>query len=234
MEQATVASVPHGMRKPDAIESTETMGNMQNFNAKDFPSTIRTAKPSSKRFCGPTSPYYSLNAAHIKLSQTSAQGVSDQGRKLPQIDEDHIDDEDDATSPMSQHSSSSSSSSSPPYLRKLFQSLKSFSIREIAQLLRTYHKVIGELHPILNVDALLEQTQAWLKGTKDRTMLDEDDAIILHLALSIAMVAESETLFTVRTSSLASIDELVNARVTTLKPNIKCVKVVLLLVRRPR
>lgn len=156
-----------------------------------------TSKQATRRFYGPTSPDYSLNAAAIKLRQAQSHpGASTvQEETNPSLGDDHTDD-DDRTLVQESHGSVVQARLATTRLRQCIAQLPRFIARnETLRLLNVYHDAVGFLHPILNPKWLAEQAEACYadnnKSTSDTSILHEDTILILFLAISIALAAES-------------------------------------------
>lgn len=152
------------------------------------------SKRASHRFYGPTSPDYSLIAAERRVQQSVASNDSPREQSAPCFDDGKSDNEEDWAEDVD-----SPALSRPPTRQHpqpaLLQFLGLFTRREAIRLLKVYHEAIGNLHPICDIARLLEQIE-WLynqsTGAQDdsETMVDEDELLILNLALSIALCAE--------------------------------------------
>ncbi|KAJ6279570.1 hypothetical protein J3E71DRAFT_393591 [Bipolaris maydis] len=157
-----------------------------------------TSKPSTRRFYGPTSPDYSLNAAAIKLRMAQAPpgGPTIPEETNPSLEDDQIDDDDERTLVQDEvHGSGVQERLAKTRLRQCLAQLPWLIARNDAlRLLNVYHNVIGCLHPILDPKRLVEQAEACYvfhsKPTSDASILHEDTILILYLALSIALAAE--------------------------------------------
>lgn len=64
--------------------------------------------------------------------------------------------------------------------------------KDVVRLLRTYQDVIGDMHPIVDIDSLTQQVGTWSSrpGSERRTPMEEDDLMIMNLTLAIALCAD--------------------------------------------
>ncbi|KAM5350837.1 hypothetical protein ACJ41O_007342 [Fusarium nematophilum] len=162
------------------------------------PRANSSSKRSAPQFHGPTSPDYSLIAALIRIEEGSGSGSSsgsgarpDRSR-IPSFDDSQSDDEDVGLSPGDDDSVVSQESVTPLSRPTLFQFLNCLGQDEAVRLLRVYHEVIGELHPVCDIESLVEQMNG-LYGASAELAADEDDLIILNLTLTIALTAEASS-----------------------------------------
>ncbi|EUC42269.1 hypothetical protein COCMIDRAFT_29081 [Bipolaris oryzae ATCC 44560] len=156
-----------------------------------------TSKPSTRRFYGPTSPDYSLNAAAIKLrlAQAPPGGPTIPEETNPSLEDDQTDDDERIMIQDEGHGSGVQERLAKTRLRQCLAQLPWLIAKNDAlRLLTVYHNVIGRLHPILDPKRLVEQAEACYlfhsKPTSDASILHEDTILILYLALSIALAAE--------------------------------------------
>jgi hypothetical protein len=80
--------------------------------------------------------------------------------------------------------------------QKLLQFRDLFSMQEAIRLLSVYQEVVGEYHPVLAIEQLTEQVEAWyfapdIQSSFSSGLVDKADLLILNLALAIALRAES-------------------------------------------
>lgn len=207
------------------------------FAAPERPN--RPPSPSlGRNFCGPTSPDYSLNMAQMKLRQRSnSHSMSRQRRPtLASVDDevaygDRDGDEEYADGGMSQASTESRRSLRTEHLKLLyFQSI--LGAEEALKLLRTYHDLVGDFHPVVDMNELTTQAQNLCTGTGLVAGPSENDLLILNLALAIALRAESMSATTDTELALQTrFQDALNAKLAAPATSIKDVVIVLLAVR---
>lgn len=125
---------------------------------------------------------------------------------------------------------------------RLLQFRSLFDSQEAMRLLSVYQEVIGDFHPVIDINGLMAQAQRWyaednspwsLSPEGGGTSVDQD-LVILNLALAIALRAES-------TSSVSEVERYItencqgaaNARITAPVSSVKQVTIALLSVRSP-
>ncbi|KAH8703032.1 hypothetical protein BGW36DRAFT_457402 [Talaromyces proteolyticus] len=140
-------------------------------------SSKRVARP----FYGPTSPDYSLNVAQMKIS-TSGPEI-----EYATIDENNLNDEDSAKG---QQTLGKATTQEQPLFRTLL------SRREFLHLIYIYQEIIGEFHPIIDVERLVDQSGIWYgkqpcENDTRESVVEAYDVTILSLALAIALWTES-------------------------------------------
>jgi hypothetical protein len=190
-----------------------------------------------QRFCGPTSPDYSLNAAQIKLLQGLHLSTKSKGQKLPSLDETYSDSENAPRENNSKKSQVSQRSPSPHVQRNLTQLHSLLKPREILNFLRIYEDVVGSLYPILDTKVLTEQVESWFTwmDIKDAQkapipLFDKDDVTILYLSLSTALVADPGQHFGIDRTLIRHIQDMVDATLGSPDVSIKGVVIALMMV----
>lgn len=197
-------------------------------------------RSSVRRFYGPTSPDYSLNAALIRLEQRNSSdlGTEIDDQRVPSIVDSQSDDEGPTGGPDSSDVVISSNNRRRQALSKLRTLL---SKPEATRLLYVYQDAIGEIHPICDIASLVEQTEAFY-NTSDtdaewRSYADplneENNLLIVNLAISIALLAESGSQSEMGKALFESCRDLINAKLAVPATGIKSVTVVLLAVSVP-
>lgn len=164
------------------------------------PQSSRTA--ASQNFYGPTCPDYALNVGQLKLRRNSCPGLPLHQRQL-QLASIHEDDASDEVDPDTQNNQFSVSprtiDKGDPAMLLTFRSI--ISLQEATQLLYIYQEVVGELHPVVDIDRLIMQTRSWYAdagagmwdvlaastGAEAYELL-----LILNLCLAIALRADSK------------------------------------------
>lgn len=153
-------------------------------------------------FCGPTSPDYSLNVAQMKMGQGKFSDPGLDMRMSPSLDgsppskgPSHL------TNPAEQSWALPDQAMRQSLGKDLFRFRTLLSKRDAVRLIRVYQGSIGELHPIVDCERLIEQTEGWYiwptdgLSDPDRGVDDfpsgEHGLVILNLVLSIALCAET-------------------------------------------
>lgn len=210
------------------------------------PPTSTTSKPSKRpksgQYHGPTSPAYSLAAAHIKFKNRkhadaggrnglrNAIGEESDSESDPE-DVDHSDDDNSVTTDQLARPSSH---------QPLFRSLYLFHPPETVRLLRVYHEVIGELHPVCDIENLVKvmyQVQSVSSSSsgfsgqgRDDVAVDANDLLALNLALAIALIAEASPTSNIAHTIFKQCRGYIDAKVTSRSKSIKDVVVTLMTV----
>lgn len=205
----------------------------------DSGSNSRPSRRAMNVFCGPTSPEYSLNAAQRKMQYDAMTGAKAGQTMAPSIDDDRFDDEQDQRS--------SQASESPMYVQRpseqiyqaaLLRFRNTIPSSEAVRLLRVYHNVIGELHPICDIEHLIKQTEIYYRRSdsemsimaSQNTPIDEDDLLMVNLAISIALSAESGSSSEAGKTIYDNCSEIIKSKLVSPTPDIKNVTIVLLVV----
>lgn len=181
------------------IGTVVTSGAAPGKSPRQHESTAR-GSCTGQGFCGPTSPDYSLNVAQMRMGQgkysTAGLGV----QMSPSLDGSPPDEGD---SPLLMNPVEDSWTTLDPAMRQslrrdLFRFRSLLSKREALRLIRVYHEVIGELHPIVDCDRLVEQTEGWYNwpvndpsNPGSDSLSEEHGLAILNLVLSITLCAET-------------------------------------------
>lgn len=153
-------------------------------------------------FCGPTSPDYSLNVAQMRIGQGKLSNAGLAMQMSPSVDESPPEKEgSDLINPVEDSWTILDPAMKQSLRRGLFQFRTLLPKREALRLIRVYQEVIGELHPIVDCERLVEQTEGWYNWPKDdisdpsggidHSLSEEHALAILNLVLSITLCAES-------------------------------------------
>jgi hypothetical protein len=203
------------------------------------PAAASPPKNVTRRFCGPTSPDYSLNAAEIKLRQAQAPpgGTSLIEENNPSLDDDHSD-EDQHNLVQGGHGSGAQSRATSARLRQCLVQLPRLLARnETLRLLNVYQEVIGHLHPILNFQGLIEQAEASYmphrRSPSDPLTIQDDTILILFLALAIALAAETGSQSYVGMTLYKSVEHLIKLKLASEVSSLDHVLIALLAVWPP-
>ncbi|RBR11049.1 uncharacterized protein FIESC28_09194 [Fusarium coffeatum] len=178
------------------IESARAMVNrIDEENSESTPRSSRTA--ASQNFYGPTCPDYALNVGQLKLRRDSLP-LHQRQLQLASIHEDDASEEGD---PETQFSISPRTvDKGDPAMLLTFRSV--IGLQEAIQLLYVYQEVVGELHPVVDIDALVMQTRSWYAdaGAGMWDVLAASTSaeayellLILNLCLAIALRADART-----------------------------------------
>ncbi|KAH0422033.1 fungal specific transcription factor domain-containing protein [Colletotrichum camelliae] len=156
---------------------------------------------SRRRYCGPTSPDYSLNVAQIRMKQGSFSHQSRRPR-LPSIEDSQSDDGGSDDGSGYDFHDGSSSQDPDRSLKTLIGFTRHLTKCQATQLMSTYQEVFGDFHPILDIRNLVSQLERLYQlnahtYTADLSMnsgfgelIDESSVLIINLVLSIALCAE--------------------------------------------
>lgn len=192
-------------------------------------STRRASAPErpSLRFCGPTSPNFSLNMAEIQLMEDEGDTRS-RMHKIPTMDDGH---ESDRT--MEDPSHVLRATPARIFLDRSLANLRHCATPDQAvRLLETYQEIIGDLHPILDISRLKQQAiQYFSKAACEDVAIDEDDLVTLHLTQSIALIADGKSSIQLEKSRLGCICDMANQRVMSPASRDVQVTMALLMVR---
>ncbi|KAJ4246320.1 hypothetical protein NW762_013671 [Fusarium torreyae] len=168
----------------------------------DLGASPRSSRTSaSQHFYGPTCPDYALNVGQLKLRRDDGPGLPLQQRQLQlaSIHDEDASDDSDATDTQNTHFSVSPRTldKGDPAMLMTFRSV--MSLQEATQLLYVYQEVVGDLHPVVDIDALIMQIRSWYAdadaGVWDVLASSTGAAsyellLILNLCLAIALRAD--------------------------------------------
>lgn len=222
--------------------SRDAQINANPTSTSDAPTVAvaNTSKPSTRRFYGPTSPDYSLNAATIKLrlAQAPPGGPTITEETNPSLEDDQTDDDERTLIQDESHGSAVQERLAKTRLRQCLAQLPWLIARNDAlRLLNVYHNVIGRLHPILDPKRLVEQAEACYvfhsKPTSDASILHEDTILILYLALSIALAAEPASQSHVGKTLYKGVEHLIKLKLASEVSSLDHVLIALLAVSLP-
>lgn len=206
-----------------------------------------TARTLIQRFHGPTSPDYSLNMAQIRLRQHSFSTRSQRPLLASINDETVSGDETDcengygsSISGESWHSRHRAKQSGLQHFRSIM------SLQDAVRLLLVYQEVVGDFHPLVDLNDLISQVRAWYadldatsSGRQDSfvqsAILESDEnSLLIHLALAIALRAESTSSTSdIETKLQNRFQDALNAKLAFPASGIKDVVAVLLAVNAP-
>ncbi|KAL4938373.1 hypothetical protein BDV06DRAFT_226055 [Aspergillus oleicola] len=149
---------------------------------------LRKVTPPRKRYCGPTSPDYSLNVAQIRMRQTGLAGHRAGLSKAPSIDDHQLDEEDVDDAPEGEVTADTPPSSQDVQNLLGFRNL--LTKEEAVHLLSIYQEVNGESHPMLITEHLVKQTEAWYDSESPRAPNKDISLLMINLALAIGLCAD--------------------------------------------
>lgn len=209
-----------------------------NFTSNDdtVESPMSSKTVTSQNFYGPTCPDYALNVGQLKLRHSLHQRQV----QLASIHEDGDPDEDDVETQNGQFSMSPQNiDKGDPAMLLAFRSI--ISLQEAIQLLYVYHEVVGELHPVVDIDGLVMQTKSWYAdagaGVWDVVAASTgaeayELLLIMNLCLAIALRADSKV-GNMNTEGLLrdSFQDAVNAKLAAPANSIRHATIVFLKVR---
>ncbi|KAH8707127.1 hypothetical protein GQ44DRAFT_777517 [Phaeosphaeriaceae sp. PMI808] len=221
-------SPPRSTISLDAISSTLPPHESLISSTAPAPTATATSaaaasppKNATRRFCGPTSPDYSLNAAEIKLRQTqlSIGGTVFAEETNPSL-EDDLSEGDQYNLIQDGHSSNVPSSFSTTRLRQCLAQLPRLLARnETLRLLNVYHDIVGQLHPILDLKRLIQQAEACYTNNRrslsEPCIIQDNTVIILFLALAIALSAETVSQSYIGKTIYKSVEHLIKLKLAS-------------------
>ncbi|KAH7015776.1 hypothetical protein EDB80DRAFT_761663 [Ilyonectria destructans] len=244
--QPMVPNIPSTMSLPGGFQSQSPERIDPGSGRETAGSDGQPHRQASQRFYGPTSPDYSLNMAQMKIREGSSSTSPSQRPQLASIEDEEASDDDSGIAGVD--GGGRSKDPLPPRNRRDNLQLQRFrslmNLQEAARLLFVYQEVVGEYHPMVNLDDLMCKTRVWYTGEapahsdpRDYSPRrpvpgsDENDLLILNLALAIALRAES-TLSSgnsdIEGILQSSFQDIVNAKVVSPASSIKDVKIILL------
>jgi hypothetical protein len=200
------------------------------------------SRRSTNTFCGPTSPEYSLNAAQRRMQCDKSSGPGSGSAISPSVDEDQSDDGDDQPySPGTEYVLPFHQSTRQVLQPSLLQFRKLLPRTEAIRLLLVYHSMMGELHPICDIELMVKQTEAcYTRPTIELetaagqgVLVTENDLLIINLALTIALCTETGSLPDTGRSIYDGCRDVINSKLACLTTDIKHVHVVFLVVSEP-
>lgn len=199
------------------------------------------SRRATNAFCGPTSPEYSLNAAQRRMQSDGASGPGSGSAISPSVDEDPSDDgQDQPYSPGTEYTLPFQ-----PNKQMLQPSLLEFRTllpkNEAIRVLLLYHSMMGELHPICDIELMVKQTEACYTRPiaelsspgPEGLAINENDLLLINLALTVALCTETGPLSDTGRSIYDSCREIVHTKLASLTTDIKHVRVVFLVVCEP-
>lgn len=207
------------------------------------PTQAHASRRATNTFCGPTSPEYSLNAAQRRMQCDKTAGPGSGSAISPSVDEDPSDDGDDQPySPGTEYVLPFHQSTRQILQPSLLQFRKLLPKAEAIRVLLLYHSMMGELHPICDIELMLKQTESCYTrpmielGTAagQGVSVTENDLLIINLALTIALCTETGPLADTGRSIYDSCRDIINSKLACLTTDIKHVHVVFLVVSGPR
>ncbi|KAM0489659.1 hypothetical protein ACHAP8_012354 [Fusarium lateritium] len=204
-----------------------------NYNDDSVESPRSSKTVTSQNFYGPTCPDYALNVGQLKLRHSLHQRQV----QLASIHEDGDPDEDEPETQDGQFSMSPHTiDKGDPAMLLTFRSV--FGLQEAIQLLYVYQEVVGELHPVVDIDGLVMQTRSWYAdagaGVWDVVAASTgaeayELLLIMNLCLAIALRADSKA-GSMNTESLLrdSFQDAVNAKLAAPANSIKHATIIFL------
>ncbi|KAH7110390.1 hypothetical protein B0J13DRAFT_489799 [Dactylonectria estremocensis] len=209
-------------------------------NQECLPPSKQTSGAVSQYFYGPTSPDYSLNVAQLKLRQNSFSGPPMQQNQLQlaTIDDETASDYEDAPDSRNVSPCRQLQTRDRGGISQLLQFQSLLGFQEAMRLLYVYQEVVGDLHPIVDLDELISSTQycyadadsaVWDVFTGRADVTSDESLLILNLALTIALRADSNpTTSNVESVIRDSFQDGVNLKLATPACSIRHVTIILL------
>ncbi|KAI6781168.1 uncharacterized protein J7T54_002524 [Emericellopsis cladophorae] len=231
---ATVVGGPAQQHQDNVPSPTRPISFPQPTTRRPGSSGAEASPSSARNFCGPTSPDYSLNMAQMKLRQRS-HSISIQPRPtLASMDSGAThggdDEHPDGTSQISTESWRSQRTENLKLL--YFRSI--LGLEEIKRLLQIFQEVVGEFHPVVDLEDLTGRAHSWCSGSgfdssRNHNAAEENNLLILNLALAIALRSGSTSATSDAEVALQSrFQDALNAKLAAPATTIKDVVIVLL------
>lgn len=201
------------------------------------------SRRATNAFCGPTSPEYSLNAAQRRMQSDGASGPGSGSAISPSVDEDQSDDgQDQPYSPGTEYTLPFQQPNKQMLQPSLLSFRKLLPKNEAIRVLLLYHSMMGELHPICDIELMVKQAEACYTRPiaelgspgPEGPAITENDILLINLALTIALCTETGPLSDTGRSIYDSCREIVHTKLASLTTDIKHVRVVFLVVSEPR
>ncbi|KAH7354504.1 hypothetical protein B0T11DRAFT_321207 [Plectosphaerella cucumerina] len=202
-------------------------------------SGTQSKRPTQRRrFCGPTSPDYSLNIAQIRLQQGDANGRPARPR-VPSIDDNQSDD-DEGSDDLDEDDNPGLVRVSVRTLEMLTGFRRLLSKHESLRLVYTYQEVYGGFHPMLDLEVLTKQVEDWYDQTPGassypppgnfpvRVPTDESSLLTINLIFAIALCAESTSDVDMAKVIYAYCREAINRKMLSPAPKIENAAIALL------
>ncbi|KAM3414779.1 hypothetical protein BST61_g9930 [Cercospora zeina] len=179
-------------------DKTGTSPRQRNASSDTASSSHAASTTTGIRFFGHMSPDYSFHMARNKLLRDNG-GSRDRNASMsiPGIDQTLASDLDRLQTGLR---SSTVAGLSFPTFNSLVEVPLRMTLAEALRLLDVYDQVVGQRNPFVELAVLKEQTTRWyewgaevvdkIDGTPRPCPLDENDSLILLLAISIAVAAE--------------------------------------------
>jgi hypothetical protein len=212
-----------------------------------FVEPVKRVSPSLPRrptnsFCGPTSPEYSLNAAQRRMQSDRTSGPGSASAISPSVDTDHSDDGNDQPySPETDYALPFNQPNKQVLQPSLLEFRNSLPKDEAVRILLIYHSMMGDLHPICDIERMVQQVDACytrpiselgLPGPQG-SAISENDLLIINLALTIALCTETGPLSETGRTIYENCRDVIQTRLASLTTDIKHVYVVFLVVSEP-
>lgn len=230
--QITVPPLNDSIVHSAPINATNVATNV----ARPATSAGSPSKNGTRRFCGPTSPDYSLNVAEIKLRQVqgSSAGAAIAEDTNPSLEDDEEDDDERPTAQEGQGSNVQGWLTTNRLRQCIMQLPRLLAKHETLRLLNVYQEVMGQLHPIVDLKRLIDLAEACYnqnpKIAPDWSILQENTVLILFLALIIGLTAETVSQSYVAKTLYKSIEHLVKLKLASEVSSVDQVLVALLAV----
>ncbi|KAI8663161.1 Zn(2)-C6 fungal-type domain-containing protein [Fusarium keratoplasticum] len=190
----------------------------------------RLRAAGSPGFYGPTSPDYTLNVGQLKLRRNSCPGppLQEQQLQLASIDEDAASDTIDDEAAQDERSSVSPRTVGRQDATPLLTFRSIMGLQEAIQLVHIYQEVVGDLHPVVDIDALIKQAQYWYADS-DSGAASCELLMIFNLVLVIALRADPRPNHCHKETLLRdSFEDAVNAKLAAPAYSIKHVTIIFL------
>ncbi|KFA51857.1 hypothetical protein S40293_04084 [Stachybotrys chartarum IBT 40293] len=238
--ETTTSQAQSGSELRSGSRTSRSTFQSQQVPSRSTSASISASRSTGQRFCGPTSPEYSLNVAQMKLRQGNTTATSPRRTEMASIEDEALSD-DEAEQGVSEGHISVGANVALPMRRThpqhLFQIFSIVDISQAARLLQVYQDVIGELHPFVDIKDLAGRLPVWYArcdrdagvGIESLDGADEGQLVLTNLALAIALRAETTSFGPHETRIVQSnVESIISAKLMSPASSIKDVEAVLM------
>ena len=193
--------------------------------------TTSSGAKQLSRFLGPTSPAFSMKAARSTLQHDP--GSTSSHNTIGSYSVDAVGDEEEDAETSSDEEEEYARAISSQRQQRLLRFREKFSQDESIRLLQVYQNIIGDFHPIIAQEDLIGNLRkCYTHDTRSvaRPQLEEDDLIMLNLAIAIALTTEAPAQAKLGGSLLRNCRELFSIRITKSTTDVNLIAIALLMV----
>lgn len=216
----------------------QSRGNAK-LDFRDFGlSSVRPPSPTGSRFCGPTSPEFSMNLAQMKLSRPSHSTSLSRRPSFSALADSTTSGEDSVAGDVSSTAVNAPRQNTPTTDRERLLFYRSMvSLPETMRLLQVYREAMGDLHPIIDLNATVRLAIVLGNSTSQSSVglaeghITESNLLVLNLCLMLALRAETNAPTSQMEEELHStLGSIMNARVVASPQSLDDVAIILLMV----